>query len=145
MIVNKPGHIFLVDNYAARESAGMFDNGERQMIKFLHRVGDGYPGNIGAPFDGTNCQEIFRMLVARLKYLNGQIPCEETKETIKLQRMSLHNLEVRAALRRGDDYYRAWKERLTQWYLTNIDLHIESIPACRTCGHILCTKHEVNK
>src|SRR5258707_13345918 len=48
-----------------------------QTLQFVKREGEGYPGNIGH-HEGTTMQEVLRVLIDRAKYINGQIPCDET-------------------------------------------------------------------
>lgn len=135
-----PGHSYTIDVYAAKEGDVPVTHG-LEFVFFMHRIGDGYPGNKGAPYDGTNCQELYRVLIDREKYLDQQIPCDETKKAIELSRQALMQFEQRAAKRRGPDYFPAWLQSVTEFYANNVERAVEEIPACRTCGHIFCTKH----
>ena len=139
MHVLTPGHHYALTEYKAKE-----DNTPTYTERYIHfqlRVGVGYPGNEGPARDGINCQEIIRMLIDRVKYLQGQIWCFENEEILREQRASLMHFENRAAARRGDQYYKDFRER---WFDMQMEksTYIEDIPACEICGHILCTKHE---
>jgi hypothetical protein len=102
-----PGHVYQVDVY---------DGDETHFIKFMKREGVGYPGNIGT-HAGTNCQELLRVLIDRVRYLDNQIPCEENKKVIDILIEALLLFEFRAIKRHGD---------------------VEKLSTCSICGHILC-------
>jgi hypothetical protein len=142
MKILDPGHIYSPDRYAAQEGKPQ-DSSPIQFIAFMKRIGPGYPGNEGNPIDGSNCQEVIRVLIDRVKYLNNQIDCLENALTLADLRAILFRFEVRAARRRGETYHKLWNNR---WFrLQNQkSTMIEDIPACETCGHILCTKHGEN-
>ena len=123
MKVIEPGHMYEVS---------IFDGPQNywNKIRFFKRVGEGYPGNELPPHDGTNCQEILRVLINRVKYLNKQIPCGENSMIISLLRMCLYLFEQRAARRHGREL------------VSPVQL-IENMPFCETCGHIECKEeHE---
>ena len=95
-------------------------------LMFMKRIGDRYPGNEGRPHGGTNCQEVLRVLIDRMKYLNNQIPCIETEECINLARTMIYRFEQRAKKVKGK-------------ILSNVTIKgIEDQPTCKTCGHIMC-------
>lgn len=120
MEVIDPGHKFLVESY---------DGGEPQVLVFVKREGTGYPFNIGH-HPGTNCQEVIRALIERVKYLQRQAACDENERIIQLLRESLMLFEDRAAQKRGQRVLR----------LANKDF--ELLPACRTCGHVACDDND---
>jgi hypothetical protein len=113
-----PGHVYELD---------CLDGGNPQTVIFVKREGAGYPFNIGH-HAGTNCQEVLRALIDRAKYLQRQIPCPETELALDHLRSALRLFEERAALRHGRE-------------LPNIPVEIESVPTCKTCGHIGCAGH----
>jgi hypothetical protein len=115
-----PGHKYLVDSY---------DGGKPIEIKFMKRVGEGYPGNIGRPHGGTNCQEVLRVLICRTRYLNGQIPSKHNDAVIRKLQECLWLFEDRAATRHGIDQF-DWRPD-----------DIESAPHCLVCGHVICEGH----
>jgi hypothetical protein len=88
------------------------------------REGPGYPGNVGS-HPGTNIQEVLRVLIDRLKYLNNQIPDNHNSLALSDLREALWFLEHRAAERHGR-FLKVWP-----W-------EIELEPTCRKCGHIGC-------
>lgn len=116
-VVDK-GHCYLVDSY---------DGGPQQQVRFMKRLGDKYPGNLDA-YWGTNCQELLRVLIDRVKYLDGQAHCFHNWLCIRLLRTTLYLFEHRAAKRHNR------KLHLGRWT-------IESHPACKICGHIQCDRH----
>ena len=97
-------------------------NGE-EILQFVKREGEGYPGNIGH-CEGTTMQEVLRALISRAKYVDGQIPCHETDKGIELMRGALRWFEIRAARRHGRVFdYKGI---------------IEEADTCEKCGHIGC-------
>lgn len=105
------------------EVAG-FDGGAAQTITFMKREGDGYPFNVGH-YGGTNCQELLRVLIDRVQYLDKQISCPENTAIINSLRTALLLFESRAAQRH---------ERSMRGPLSDI----EAIPPCPKCGHLQC-------
>ena len=95
MEVIDPGHYYVVENY---------DGSGIQKLYFLKRVGKGYPFNQPPPHKGTNCQEVIRVLIDRVKYLDKQIPCDENKLIIKNLQSALWLFEKRAAARHHIDF-----------------------------------------
>ena len=92
MEVKEPGHVY---------SLRSFDGGAPVQLVFFKRIGRGYPGNLHPAHCGTNCQEVIRALIDRVKYLDGQIPCAENLQIISLLRSALISFELRAARRHG--------------------------------------------
>lgn len=120
MKVIDKGHDYEIDNY---------DGIGKQRITFMKREGANYPFNVGH-YKGTNLQEVIRVLIDRVKYLNTQISCDENSRLIYSLRKNLLNLESRTARRHGWDL---------NPQVSNIE--IEDIPVCKTCGHIQCKGH----
>ena len=142
MRVIDPGHEYEVETY---------DNvGYRvpQYRRYMKRVGPNYPGNDGVPRAGTNCQEDLRVLIDRVRYLNGQHPCPENNAILDHLRQSLWLFELRAASQREESA--AFLERVKEyvspkgWTKSAFErpLCVEIIPTCPICGHILCSKHK---
>lgn len=116
MKVIDPGHTYQLNSY----------DGETDIIvSFLHRVGPKYPGNQGSPYPGTNCQEVIRVLINRVKYLHSQNPHIQNHIIINALRNALLGFEVRAAEKHG---------RVLRYYSTPI----EDQPHCYQCGHLQC-------
>jgi hypothetical protein len=107
------GHVYQVDVY---------DGDGELFIRFMKREGVGYPGNTGT-HPGTNCQELLRVLIDRVRYLDNQIQCEENKKIIDNLVEALLLFEIRAIRRHGN---------------------IEKLPTCSICGHIICGHNENN-
>jgi hypothetical protein len=114
-----PGH-----EYLAEGPAGV----EPQRITFVKNRGGKYPGNDGDPHLGILCQELMRVLIDRMSYLNNQGSCAETEHALAAVRQALGWMEVRAARCRGDA----------------IDLphadSLEGMLTCPVCGHNCCTR-----
>lgn len=125
MKVIVPGHVYHLEIYDI-PSAGM---APVQWLSFMRRIGPGYPGNVDTSA-GTNCQEVLRVLIDRVKYLDKQQPCYENLCILTLLRLSLQEFENRARRIRGQT-------------IPRIDLRcIETFPTCPTCGHIFCEEHK---
>lgn len=117
----EPGHRYYIHEYPTQKDSGFPI--KQQKIQFVKKIGEKFPGNQGEETSGTNCQELIRVLIARCKYLNNQIPCEETNKIISHLRKALVQFENRALRMRG--------LQKTFW-----PLEIENLPPCRICGHI---------
>lgn len=126
MKVIDPGHTYEVEVYDGI--------GGSELITFMKRQGPGFPGNTSA-YPGTNCQEVLRVLIDRLKYLDGQIPCDDNKRAITDLRRCLLEFERRAAIRHGsDDLYPV--------HLWDVDeVPVELADTCRVCGHLIIAGH----
>jgi len=126
MRILDPGHRYAVN---ILDGLGNTENGiciGKDHVQFVKREGEGYPGNVGHHY-GTNCQELVRVLIHRLKYLDSQIPDHNNIHAIKSLRDVLRELETRAAQRHGLSLPR------------DKDLiEIEKLPTCLHCGHIVC-------
>jgi hypothetical protein len=122
MKVLDPGHEYTVDNIDGGE-------GSCSYLRFVKREGDQYPGNVGH-YPGTNIQEVCRVLIDRIKYLDGQIPCVENLRALDSLRHVIYLMERRAAFR----HHRSLSEEGVFW-------NIETKPTCKVCGHIECEEH----
>lgn len=118
MKVIDPGHKYALHTYDGGPAA--LD----QELVFMKRQGKTYPGNVGNG-PGTNCQELIRVLIDRVQYLDRQIQCEENKLIIVHLRAALLAFESRAAERHDRE-------------LGDLPAEIETIAACNKCGHIRC-------
>jgi len=125
MKVKIRGHIYELDTY------DQIHDRPPETIVFMKRIGGHYPGNLGQPHAGTNCQEVIRVLIDRVKYLDNQIPCQENKDILEYLRLTLLRFEQRAAKIHG------------RKLRTNSDA-IENERACFTCGHLECQIKEHN-
>lgn len=96
-----------------------------QCIQFVKRSGENFPFNEGH-YDGTNVQEILRVLIDRSEYLNNQKPCAETEAAIGCLRSALVLFELRAARRHG----RHVDATTTQHFMCS--------PVCDSCKHVGC-------
>lgn len=126
MKIVDPGHSYEVDVYDGI--------GGTESIVFMKRQGPGFPGNVGEN-PGTNCQELIRVLIDRLKYLNNQIPCHDNLRAIADARRMLLEFERRAAIRHGStDLY-----PLQLWDVDEVP--VEDFETCRACGHLIIAGH----
>jgi hypothetical protein len=89
-----PGHHYLLD---------ALDNGGPEELQFVKRVGEKYPGNTDA-YSGTTLQEVLRVCIDRVKYVNRQIPDETNDSVITVLRMAIYWLERRAYRRHGVEF-----------------------------------------
>lgn len=122
MKVLDPGH-----RYELRH----LDGSGSSVLQFVKRDGEGYPGNVGR-CEGTNIQEVLRVLIDRIQYLNRQVHSEHNIIVIDELRGALIQLETRAAERHG---------RVLS--LTSVhEISPENIPVCDKCGHIECVSHK---
>jgi hypothetical protein len=120
MRVIDPGHQYQVTTY---DNEGFRTS---QIMTFMKRSGPRYPGNGVETYPGTNLQEVLRVCIDRVKYLDGQIHCAENMWVLHRLRECINFLEMRAARRHG----RSWNIGYSN--------DIELIPTCPKCGHIGC-------
>lgn len=113
MRVIDPGHWYEIQ---------ALDRAAPSMLRFVKRVGAGYPGNAGEPYPGVNCQEALRAIHDRAGYLNGQFWCVETWLIHVLAGWSIWLFELRAA---------RIKRRLPPSRKRAI-----AGPQCGRCGHV---------
>lgn len=121
MRINDPGHDYELESY---------DGYLYVPLRFMKREGPAYPGNVGKAA-GTNCQEVIRVLIDRVKYLDNQVPCQENKTIVANLRSALIAFENRAIRRHGLKVRDLWPDA------------IELLQTCKICGHIRCAGHFV--
>lgn len=123
-----PGHLYALDTYDGDDLT--------QTLRFMKREGHRYPGNAGA-HPGTNSQEVIRVLIDRIQYLQQQWPCIENLVIMSALRTALCQFELRAAR-----LHNALDQR-TERVLTALMTveAVEGIPTCPECGHICCKRH----
>jgi hypothetical protein len=121
------GHSYIVNNYPYD---GKTVNLNTQSLNFVKKIGERFPGNEYPEQDGTNCQEIIRVLIDRCNYLYNQIPCPETERIVDRLRMDLLDFETRAARIKGVPFPACY-----------ILIPIEEIEPCKICGHIYHHSH----
>src|SRR5438552_14576746 len=114
MKVLDPGHKYELDNLDSKYNL-------KTLLIFVKREGDKYPGNIGH-YEGTNLQEVIRVLIDRIKYLDNQIHDDRNITCIQYLRNVLWLLEDRAAERHN----RSWELRHTD--------ELELFRVCKICG-----------
>ena len=117
------GSVKIIDPGHEYELASL-DGEQVNRLVFVKREGKGYPGNVGH-HPGTTMQECLRALIDRAKYVQNQIPCEETHKAIKHMADAVYLLELRAARRHN---------RIA-WFTVEQAL---SGPTCVKCGHVGC-------
>lgn len=117
MRVLDPGHSYELEQ---------LDTGKLlQLLHFVKREGEKYPGNVGS-HGGVTTQEVLRVLINRTRYVNNQIYFIENEWVIDNLQWSLYYLENRAAAASGFE-------------MKGFDVgKIETYPTCSTCGHIWC-------
>lgn len=117
-----PGHTY---------GSHIFDSENKlddQFLQFMKREGDNYPFNVGTS-PGTNCQEVLRVLIDRVLYLDAQKSAPENDIILTGLRSALMGFEIRAARKHGLE-------------LPAFRTPIEQVPTCKNCGHIVCHRNE---
>lgn len=122
MQVVDPGHCY-VPNYYDNIGDDGEELAEPPPIQFMKRIGDKFPGNEGEPVPGTNCQEVLRILIDRVKYMDEQVPCNENTVILSQLRGVIQLFEWRAARRHGVE-------------CAIVPEEIEHVPTCPECGHL---------
>ncbi len=113
MTVLDKGHMYWVSP---------IDGDRGQTIQFVKRLGSTYPGNGAPAYAGTNCQELCRVLIDRLQYLDDQIHCWVNPLCICALRWVINLLEFRAA-RRHQRRFR-WVRAVERLPFDPVDGHI---------------------
>jgi hypothetical protein len=146
MKVRDPGHVFIIENYPAKEERYPIlpEDARESAIQFRKRVGPGYPGNGPYSYDGTTTQELLRVIISRAKYVDNQEHDPANDKVIEFARNSILALEARAAERRGEEYLSTWNEDITTWMNEDCEVEVEDAKTCLICGHIFCRKHTEN-
>lgn len=121
MVILDAGHAYEMD---------ALDGGRPQKIQFVKRTGEGFPFNAGDNVGGTNCQEVLRVLIDRIDYLQRQRPCAESEAISAALKTALLLFEVRAARHHGHTLA-----------MQDLMQCVRATP-CEKCGHIECTLHQ---
>ena len=103
MKILDPGHHYVMDLIDQHGTA--MPHGPRSYIQFnksqrIHENGR----------HGVTCQEVLRVLIDRVKYLQEQLPCEENKYIIANLRSAIYYFELRADRRKQQKVNRTTKE-----------------------------------
>lgn len=119
-----PGHFYALAH---------LDGEGTELLRFVKRVGDNFPGNQPPAYEGTTSQEVIRALLERQRYVEGQQPCGENQQVIYYLQRALRALEVRAArVRKDTDAWRLLDDTL--------DAELEAVATCPVCGHLYCNQ-----
>lgn len=118
MRITDPGHVYVLDDLDGQTPY------DENVLVFVKREGEGYPGNTGH-YPGTNLQDVLRVCINRINYLDNQIHDPLNQVCKDHLRLALFALESRAAQRHGRT-------------LVIKGLKIEEEPVCSSCGHIGC-------
>jgi hypothetical protein len=97
-----------------------------EMLTFVKRKGPRYPGNLSC-YPGTNCQEVIRALIDRVKHLDSQVADPHNQPIVQHLREALWLFESRAAKRYGREF-----PPLEEFEA------IEDEASCAACAHIRC-------
>lgn len=136
------GHSYLVHQYDAHPDSGFIEAN----ITFMKRnePSEKYPGNINY-YPGTNCQEVLRVLIDRVNYLDNQQEDYDNNEIIHSLRKDLYLFERRNWWNKHHTE-KGWFEHFGSKGIDTIsDQPIELLPTCRTCGHWFCEEHNNDK
>ncbi|SHL42376.1 hypothetical protein SAMN05216428_102359 [Nitrosospira sp. Nsp11] len=118
-VVHDAGHFYTL---------GALDGYQTQYLRFVKRFDrddpSKYPGNKGA-YSGTTLQIVLRVLLNRVKYLQGQKWCVENVMIRLCLMLAIWLLEFRAARRHGRGY----------WHGLDFASHQH---LCEQCGHTVC-------
>lgn len=91
MKVITPGHRYQLDNFEDKHKLGQF-------LQFIEkRVDSAGSANLVTVMDGTTNEEVIKVLIDRLEFLNAKFPCEENSRALTLLAGALMALEKRTA------------------------------------------------
>lgn len=91
MKVVDAGHIYHLDNLGTPG---------HQVLTFCKRSSSHVKHDV--EYQGTNTQEVIKALLDRSVYLDGLIPCNETKDAVWHLQQALHAYEARALRRKRE-------------------------------------------
>jgi hypothetical protein len=81
------GHTYYLENFEQPNEKG-------QVLQFIHKEPDeNDKTRLVTLRDGTTNEEVIRVLIDRLKYLNNLFPCRENYAAIKFLQIALESLE----------------------------------------------------
>lgn len=136
MRIIDPGHKYLLHS---------LDNAAPETLTFAKRSGG--PVVYDEEHPGTTTQEVIRVAIDRIKYVDTLLPCDENSAALFYLRMALWSLEARAYRRKCQHLARVdapHRESPVPFFPTGI----EDLPICPSCGHICCggddTPHDKN-
>lgn len=125
MKVIDPGHRYALQQLDIKP-------GDLQILRFVKRIGNKFPGNEPPGYCGTTTQEVLRALIDRTKYVDRRAPHEANHHVLTSLRQALIWLERRAAVERGD-------AEAASAFVDMFD-DIELQPTCAECGHVMCRR-----
>ena len=133
MKVLDPGH---------RYELGHLDSDGAEVLTFIKR--NGGPVQRDEEYPGTFSQEVIRALIDRTKYLDALLPCRENVMALAGLRQALYWYEVRAYRRHAQGLNRvnALDDETVELPVPFEMHHIEELPTCASCGHILTADHD---
>lgn len=129
MEIIDPGHIYKAQNLDTDKFEPGY--GADNIIAFVKREGNNYPGNTDS-HSGTIIQELMRISIDRLKYVDNQHQDNRNYYSIEHLREVICLLEERAAERHNLSHE---LELLLQE-----KEEPETLPTCNHCGHIVCKR-----
>jgi hypothetical protein len=142
-----PGHEYAIREIGLKD--GQTDERKytgKQLLVFVKREGDGYPGNIGH-HPGVTTQELLRVVAMRMEYVDKQEHAFENDEVVYHLTMAMFYLELRAAKRHGlaTEFLRSLnlnEKTPVNYALPEDDCQdvskIMDLEPCTTCGHVVC-------
>ena len=89
MKVIREGHLYELEMF--EDKSGRYD----QSLQFIEKVPTGINNELRTEFDGTTNEEVLKVLINRMEYLQNKFPCEENEMTISCLYESLYWLEKR--------------------------------------------------
>jgi len=93
MKVLKEGHKYELESFEGWDGA-------EQEIQFIEKIPTGSGTELTTMYDGTTNEEVLRMLINRMYYLNNKFPCRENSIVITKLEESLMWLEKRTSDRK---------------------------------------------
>lgn len=110
-----PGHKYTVTNYCAERA--IVATPSEQTVYFV--LDAKYNPDAKLSASGTNCQELLRVLIDRVRFLNGQRRWDGNQRIIEHLRMALALFEARALERKAE------KGFSIELFTTDVDGHLK--------------------
>jgi len=92
MHIISAGHRYELENFENKDTKG-------QEIQFIEKAPSGCGGELCTVNDGTTNEEMLRVLIDRIAYLDAKFPCKENSIVLEKLEEALRTLNLRTASR----------------------------------------------
>jgi len=91
MKIIREGHLYELEMF--EDKSGRYD----QSLQFIEKIPSGKNNELVTEYDGTTNEEVLKVLINRMEYLQDKFPCEENMFTISCLYEALRWLNKRTS------------------------------------------------